>query len=359
MHPTPHDQRRGLIYGLAAYGLWGLVPLYFKLVIDRVEPLELVACRVGWSFLFLCGVVTVIRGWKRVREAAVQKHVMGVLAASTLMIAVNWIAYVYAVDRKQILQASLGYFITPLVNVALGVLLLRERMHLFQFAGILLAAAGVALMTVAGGEIPYLSLALAFSFGFYGLLRKLVPVDGATSLLIETAIMGPPAFALLAYLRWQPSARPIDATTHLLLVLSGVVTAMPLLFFGAAARRLPLTTLGILQYLAPTVQFAFAVLLFNEPFPMFKLASFTLIWIAVAVYSYGSLHGRRRLHEIPRVEPVPEEVVESAAPMNEPSLSDAASQSTRHRVKLAAGQVSTFHGGSDEEGRSACQAGRG
>lgn len=312
MHPPLHDQRRGLVYGLAAYGLWGLVPLYFKLVIDRVTPLELVACRVGWSFLFLCGLITAIGGWPRVREAVLQKRVMAVLAASTLMIGLNWIAYVYAVERKQILQASLGYFITPLVNVALGVLLLRERIRLFQFAGIVMAATGVALLTIAGREIPYLALALAFSFGFYGLLRKLVQVDGATSLLIETAMMGPPAIALLAYLRWQPSARPIEMSSHLLLALSGVVTAMPLLFFGAAARRLPLTTLGILQYLSPTVQFAFAVLLFGEPFPMFKLVSFSMIWIAVAVYTYGSLHGRRRLHDVPRVEPVPEEVIETA-----------------------------------------------
>lgn len=312
MHSSPHDQRRGLVYGLAAYGLWGLVPLYFKLVIERVTPLELVACRVGWSFLFLCGLITVIGGWPRVREAVVQKRVMAVLAASTLMIGANWLAYIYAVDREQILQASLGYFITPLVNVALGVLLLRERLHLFQFVGILLAAAGVTLLAIAGREVPYLALALAFSFGFYGLLRKLVHVDGATSLLIETALMGLPAMALLAYLRSQPSARPIEMSTHLLLATSGVVTAMPLLFFGAAARRLPLTTLGILQYLAPTVQFAFAVLLFDEPFPMFKLVSFSLIWIAVAVYLYGSLHGRRRLHEVSRVEPVPEEVIETA-----------------------------------------------
>jgi chloramphenicol-sensitive protein RarD len=312
MQLAPHDERRGLFFGLAAYGLWGLMPLYFKLVIDRVNPLELVGFRVGWSFLFLCVVVTAVGGWQRVASALGQKRVMLVLAASTVMIGANWISYVYAVYYKQILQASLGYFITPLVNVALGVILLRERLHLLQLAGILLAAVGVINLAVEGGAIPYLALAIAFSFGLYGLLRKLVPVDGATSLLIETAIMGPVAIGLLLNLRSQTTAGPIDGETHLLLALSGIVTALPLLCFGAAARRLSLTTLGILQYIAPTVQFLFAVLLFGEAFPAYKLVSFVCIWIAVAIYTYGSLHGRRNAGEVPQVEPVPEEVIETA-----------------------------------------------
>jgi chloramphenicol-sensitive protein RarD len=227
------------------------------------------------------------------------------------MIAINWVAYVYAVDTKQVLQASLGYFITPLVNVALGVVFLSERLRVFQLLGIVLASIGVAIMAIAGGEMPYLAMALALSFGFYGLLRKLAPVDGATSLLVETAIMGMPAIALFAWLRSQ-AEQPYDLATHSLLALSGVVTALPLLFFGAAARRLPLTTLGILQYLAPSVQFGFAVLLFGESLTTAKLVSSLFIWTAVAVYSYGSLRGRRDAHEPPAVEPVPEEVIETA-----------------------------------------------
>lgn len=288
------------------------MPLYFWLVIERATPLELVACRVGWSFVFLCGVITAIRGWGNVRSAISNRSVMLALTVSSAMIASNWIAYVYAVATKQILQASLGYFVTPLVNVALGVVFLRERLRFFQALGIALATVGVGILTVAAGEVPYLAIALALSFGFYGLLRKLAPVDGASSLLIETAILVPPALALFAYLRSRPDAAPLDATAHLLLALSGIVTAMPLLFFGAAARRLPLITLGVLQYLAPSVQFVFAVVLFGEPFSLVKFISFLFIWTAVAVYTYGSLHGLRDAQSPPKHEPVPEEVIETA-----------------------------------------------
>ena len=312
MQTSPADRRRGLIYGIAAYGLWGLMPLYFTLVIDRASPPELVAFRIGWSFLFLCGLITAIRGWRAVWTAVANRRVFAALAGSTVMIAINWIAYVYAVASHQVLQASLGYYVTPLVNVALGVLILGERLKLFQTLGICLAAVGVLFLALAGGEVPYLAIALAFSFGCYGLLRKLAPVDGASCLLIETALMILPSIGAIYYLRSRPGVAPFDATTHALLALGGIVTAMPLLFFGAAARRLPLTTLGILQYLAPTVQFLFAVLLLGEDFSRIKLISFLFIWTAVAIYTYGSLRGHRRDEESPSVEPVPEEVFETA-----------------------------------------------
>jgi chloramphenicol-sensitive protein RarD len=312
MPPTAQDQHRGLLYGIVAYGMWGLMPLYFWLVIDRATPLEIVACRVGWSFLVLWLVITATRGWNLVRAAMRQHTVMLALAGSAAMIATNWIAYVYAVATNQILQASFGYFVTPLVNVILGGFFLGERLRGFQTIGIALAAIGVAILGIAGGEVPVISMALAISFGFYGLFRKLAPADGATSLLVETAILAPPAFALFVYLRTRPTAEAMDSATHLLLALSGIVTALPLLFFGASARRLPLTTLGILQYLAPSVQFVFAVLLFNEPLPPVKLVSFACIWTAVAVYTYGSLHNRKNAGEPPELEPVPEDVIETA-----------------------------------------------
>lgn len=312
MSPSPHDQHRGLIYGLAAYGLWGLLPLYFWLVLGRSTPVEIVASRISWSFVFLCGVMTIVGGWGRVWIAVQQRSVLLALAASTLMIATNWTLYVYAIATNQMLQTSLGYFMAPLVNVGLGILLLGERLRSFQLVGILLAMGGVIVVVGAGGEVPTIAIAFAISFGLYGLLRKLAPVDGATCLLIETAIMGPPAILLLWYLRVQPSAQPLDRTTQLLLVLSGIVTAVPLLFFGAAAKRLPLTTLGILQYLEPSVQFLFAVLLFAEPLPPAKLFSFALIWTAAAIYTYGSLHHRRDAGESPAIEPVPVEVIETA-----------------------------------------------
>jgi chloramphenicol-sensitive protein RarD len=288
------------------------MPLYFALVIDRAEPMELVAYRIGWSFIFLCALITAIGGWSTVWRTVTNRRILVALFGSTIMIGINWVAYVYAVDTHQVLQASLGYYVTPLVNVALGVLILGERLRLFQTLGICLAAVGVLILALAGDQIPYLAMALAFSFGCYGLFRKLAPVDGATCLLVETALMFLPALATIAYLRSRPGTLPFDATTHGLLALSGIVTAMPLLFFGAAARRLPLTTLGILQYLAPTIQFLFAVLLFGEGFPPVKLVSFLFIWVAVAVYTYGSLRGHRRDEDPPAIEPVPEEVLETA-----------------------------------------------
>lgn len=312
MPPSAHEQHRGLLYGVTAYGMWGLMPLYFWLVIDRATPMEIVACRIGWSFLFLCGLVTATHGWNRILLAMRQRATMLALLASAAMIGTNWIAYVYAVATNQILQASFGYFVAPLVNVVLGAAFLGERMRGFQAVGIALATVGVAILGIASGELPVISVALAFSFGFYGLFRKLAPADGTTSLLIETALLGPPALLIFAYLRSLPAAGALSGVTHLLLACSGVVTALPLLFFGAAARRLPLTTLGILQYLSPCVQFVFAVLLFDEPLPPEKLISFACIWTAVALYTYGALRQRQNAGEPPELEPVPEEVIETA-----------------------------------------------
>jgi chloramphenicol-sensitive protein RarD len=306
------DGQRGLLYGLISYGLWGVIPLYFRLLTDRVSPLELVACRVGWSFLFLLMVVTVLRAWPATRAAVKQRRTMTALVGSTLMIFGNWFVYIYAVSTDQVLQASLGYFITPLVNVALGVVFLGERLKRFQTIGIVLATIGVGFMTAAGAEVPWIALALAFTFGCYGLLRKLARIDGTSGLLIETSLLFVPALLIYSYLRSKPEALPFDSKTQILLALSGVVTAVPLLFFGAAAHRLALSTLGVLQYLAPSVQFLVAILVFHEPLGIERLASFLCIWIAVAVYTYGSLHGMRRANLPPETEPVPEEVIETA-----------------------------------------------
>jgi chloramphenicol-sensitive protein RarD len=314
MQITPEEHRRGLIYGLAAYGLWGLMPLYFWLVVQRVTPLELVCFRVSWSLVFMLLVVSAKQGWGNVLRAVSHRRTMLALVGSAAMIGCNWIAYVYAVSLEQIMQASLGYFVTPLMNVALGMIFLGERLQTFQKLGIVLAGVGVTIMTIAGGQVPTIALALAVSFGFYALFRKQAAVDGPTGLVIETALVTPLALLGGWYLRSLPTAGPMSVETHALLALGGITTGLPLLFFGAAARRLSLTTLGILQFLAPSMQFSLAVGFGGEKFDVIKQISFAFIWTAVAVYAYGSLKGRARAEEPPEIEPVPEDVIETAEP---------------------------------------------
>ncbi len=281
----PNHPRQGVIYGIIAYGCWGLIPLYFKLV-SAVAPLEVLAQRVVWSFVFLALVVSLLGRWTQVRNAMRSGRVVLTLAASTLLLALNWFTYIYAVSTNQVVEASLGYFLNPLVNVLIGVTILKERLRPGQLASIVLAAIGVALLGV-----PLIAVSLAITFAFYGLLRKIAAVDGLLGLAIETILLLPLALAYIALIEMKGSAAFVfvDPRTCIKLMASGVVTAVPLLLFTAAARRLRFSTLGFLQYLAPTIQFLLAVLLFNEPLSSEKLMAFGFIWTAVGLYSYDSL----------------------------------------------------------------------
>jgi len=300
--------RKGAIYGVLSYGLWGLVPLYFKLV-SSVAPQEVVAQRIVWSFVLLSLVLTLVGRWHEVLPALRSRPVMTALATSTLLLAFNWFVYIYAVSTNQVVEASVGYFLNPLVNVVLGVVVLKEHLRRWQVASVVLAAIGVAILGV-----PWIAVSLALSFAFYGLLRKQVAVDGLLGLFVETLLLVPLALGFVLYLKVQGASAFVvsDPSMCLKLAASGIVTCVPLLLFAAAARRLRFATLGFLQYIAPTIQFLIAVLIFRELLSTAKVVSLSLIWTAVGIYSLDSL---RMLHqhritarEAQRFEPAPADV---------------------------------------------------
>jgi len=286
------SSKHGIIYAITAYGSWGLFPLYFKAVAG-VAPVEVLAHRALWSFAVLAVMVAFLGRWTELGRELRSGKLLAMLALSTLLIAVNWLLFIYAVVSGQVLQASLGYFINPLVNVLLGVVFLRERLRPYQTLSIMLAVVGVLVLAYFVGEVPWIALTLALTFGLYGLMRKIMPVDGLVSLTVETLTMTPLALAYVGYLGATRQGAGSSLGTLGLLALSGPVTTVPLLFFGAAAKKLRLSTMGILQYLSPTLQFLLAVAAFREPFSMAQIASFGCIWTAIAIYTIDSLRAAR------------------------------------------------------------------
>ncbi len=284
---SDRQSARGVAYGLAAYLWWGLCPLYFKAV-SHVPAAEVLAHRIFWSLALLTLLLARRGDLGAAWRAARQPRLLLALAATTLLVAANWFIFIWAVANARVLEASLGYFINPLVNVVLGMLLLRERLRHLQWASVALAAAGVVVLGVKLGGVPAISLALAISFGLYGLVRKVIAVGGMAGLAIETALLTPAALG--AFWWWHGRGDLVfgglDRATDLLLVASGLVTALPLVWFANAARRLRYATVGFLQYTAPTLQFLLAVAVFGEPLSRVRLLSFALIWIALALYSY-------------------------------------------------------------------------
>jgi chloramphenicol-sensitive protein RarD len=288
------DERRrarvGIVCGLAAYGMWGLFPIYFK-AIAHIAPLEVLAHRVLWSVPLLLTLATV-QGRVRAGLAALRnRRTLLTLVGTTLLIAGNWFVFIWSVSTGHVLQASLGYYINPLVNVLLGFVFLGERLRRLQTVSVVLAGVGVAYLTFSYRQVPGVALFLATSFGFYGLLRKTVKVDAVVGLTVETVLLSPLALGYAIYLQLQGSAAfgQDSWETTLLLLAAGVITAVPLLCFAAAARRLRLSTVGFLQYIAPTGQFVLAVTLFGETFTPRHLLSFAFIWAALALYSADTL----------------------------------------------------------------------
>jgi chloramphenicol-sensitive protein RarD len=278
--------RAGLVCGFGAYLMWGFVPLYFKLV-AHVPAMQVLWHRVVWSFIFVMGLVAATGRLPDLRATLRDRRTLLMLAASTILLSINWFTFIHAVAHDVVIQASLGYFINPLVSVVLGMVFLDERLRRWQFVGVVLAVAGVALLTWSRGYVPWIALVLAGSFGLYGLLRKVAPVGAMIGLTIETALLVLPAIACIAFERpWSQAI--YERNTYWLLMLAGVITAVPLLLFAAAARRLRLATMGFLQYVGPTCQFLLAVLVFHEPFNATDLISFCLIWSALAMYSWDS-----------------------------------------------------------------------
>lgn len=291
---TPSDRhdntRLGVIYGLAAYFIWGFFPVFFK-ALEGATPLEIVCHRIIWSVVFLFILVTISRQLVKVRNTLHNRFTLLTLCGSTLLIATNWLVFIYAVQQGEVLQSSLGYFITPLLSVLLGFVFLRERLSRRQLLSVLLALLGVLNLTFQHGQFPWISLTLAASFGFYGLLRKVARVEAMIGLTVETLLLAPIALGYLIYLATQQESSFLTGTVqlNLLLPLSGVVTAIPLLLFVAAARRLQLATTGFLQYITPSLHFILAVWLYNEPFSQGQLISFLFIWAGLGIYSSDAL----------------------------------------------------------------------
>jgi chloramphenicol-sensitive protein RarD len=281
-------------YAAGAYLIWGVFPLYFR-ALDGIPPLEVLAHRIAWSAAFLVALVTARRSWPEVSRQLRAPGTLPRLAVSALLISGNWLIYIWAVNAEHVLDASLGYFVNPLVSVLLGVLFLREPLSRRQLVAVALAAAGVLALVVRVGHVPWIALSLALSFGLYGLVRKGTRVDAAAGLLGEVGVLLPLALAYLGLVAARGESHlGAGATRTALLVAIGAVTAVPLMWFAVAVRRLRLATIGILQYVNPTMQFGIAVLVFGEPFTPAHRVAFGCIWAALAIYTSDVVASGRR-----------------------------------------------------------------
>ncbi|MCW8994608.1 MAG: EamA family transporter RarD [Psychromonas sp.] len=277
----------GVIYALAAYLIWGFVPLYFK-YLGFIPVYEMLAHRVIWSVVFIALILTVQSGWPRVLKLMQEPKRLAFLAVSTLLISTNWLVFIWAINNEHMLDASLGYFINPLVNVVLGVVFLKESLSRIKWVAIVLAFIGVAIQVVELGSLPWISLVLPMSFAFYGLVRKKIKVQALTGLFIETLLVFPFALFYLNFMANSDTANLLNNSYSLnaWLMFAGVVTALPLIFFAQAALRLQLSTLGFFQYLAPSLLFIFAVLIYNEPLSIVKMLTFMFIWSGVLLFAF-------------------------------------------------------------------------
>ncbi|HEX2162555.1 MAG TPA: EamA family transporter RarD [Thermoanaerobaculia bacterium] len=289
------ETRRGVAYAGAAFLFWGLAPIYWK-ALGAVPPAEVLAHRVVWSFVLLTGMLVAARRGRELVAAVRRPKTLATLVLTTALIAVNWYVYIWAIDADRVLESSLGYFVNPLVNVLLGVAFLRERLPKAQAWAVAIAAVGVAILTVEVGRVPWVALALAGTFGFYGLLRKTVDAGPQVGLAVETALLTPLTLLWLGRLHAAGDGHlgGGDLGVDALLVGAGLVTVLPLVWFTQGARLLPLSALGLLQYLAPTLQFLLAVLVYREPFTARHLAAFAVIWAALGVFTWDL---RRRVRQ--------------------------------------------------------------
>ena len=289
--------RRGVLYGAGAYLLWGLFPLYWPLL-EPSGSLEVLAHRIVWSLIVVVVLLRITRRLPQVRVAIRDRGQLLKLSLAAVVIAINWFAYIYGVTHDRVIEASLGYFINPIITVLLGVIVLGERLRPVQWTAMGAAFVAVVVLTVENGSPPWIALALAFSFGTYGLLKKTAGVGSVEGLAIETAVLLPVAATYLLFLgATGGSTFGSEGVGHMgLIAVSGVITAIPLLLFGAAASRVPLTTLGLLQYLAPTMQFLLGLTLFGEPLPPVRLIGFVLVWFGLALFTADLIrHHRRQL----------------------------------------------------------------
>ena len=293
---------RGLVLAFSAYFVWGSFPLFFSLL-NHVAPMEVLVQRIVWAFLATLVVIVLMRRRASYVALLQNRRAMAWLLLSGVLIGLNWLVFIWAVSVGRVLETSLGYFLTPLVSLMLGRILLKETMNRFQAVAGALAAVAVLFELVALGHLPWVSLLLAGSFGFYGLVRKQQPVDSLQGLNVEALVLLPVA---AIWLLWQVSTGGViqfgsDLRTTLLLVASGAVTAVPLLLFAAAARRLDLTVVGFIMYVNPTMQFLTAVFIFNEPYPPLRLVTFAIIWLAMLVFMIGLWHSAQQRRQAARL----------------------------------------------------------
>jgi chloramphenicol-sensitive protein RarD len=286
---------KGILAGVGAYILWGLFPIYWRLL-ESVPAIEILVHRMVWSMLFVAAILTIQKDWDWLKGAVHNRRMLLTYTLAAILLSINWFTYIWAVNAGFVVEASLGYFINPLVNFLLGVIFLGEKLRSGQVAAVILAVLGVVYLTVSYGSLPWISLVLAFTFGMYGLIKKTAPLESMHGFSLETLVLFLPA---LGYLLFR-EASGVGAFVHqgvavtLLLILAGPVTSIPLLLFGYSARRIPLSMLGFIQYIAPTIQFMLGVFVFAEPFPPARLVGFSIIWLALLIYSLESVSYNRK-----------------------------------------------------------------
>jgi len=292
---------KGILNGIAAYALWGFFPIYWKLL-HEVSALQLIGHRIAWSFLLLLGVISLTGQWDDFRSK-LDVRIFGIYLIASLLVGVNWLTYVWAVNAGFIVETSLGYFINPLLSVLMGVLFLRERLRITQWIPVVLAALGVLYLTFVYGRLPWIALLLAFTFGFYGLVKKLAPLGSLYGLTFETGILFLPALAYLGIVQVDNTASFLHSslTLDLLMIGAGLVTTVPLLMFASAAKQIPLSMIGILQYLAPSIQFLIGIFVYKEVFDNSRLIGFGLVWLALIIFWVENYLANRM-----PVEPIPE-----------------------------------------------------
>jgi chloramphenicol-sensitive protein RarD len=285
---------KGLLYAAGAYITWGLFPIYWKWL-HHVSAVELIAHRIGWSFIMLMLVLLATRKTADFWSVANKRSVIGIYFIAAILIGGNWLMYVWAVNAGFIVETSLGYFINPLLSVLMGVFFLRERLRPLQWLPVALAAIGVGYLTFIYGRLPWIALTLAFTFGFYGLVKKISPLNSLYGLTLETGILFLPALFYLLFQETNGQAFFLHdgLTTDLLLIGAGLVTTIPLLMFGAAAQRIPLSMIGVMQYIAPTLQFLLGVLVYKEPFSSYQFIGFGIVWLALIIFWVEGYQARR------------------------------------------------------------------
>ena len=293
--------KKGMLYGIGAYALWGFFPIYWKWL-HNVPAIQLIGHRIGWSFILLMLVIFVTKQWPNFRST-LNGQTLRIYFVASLLIGINWLTYVWAVNAGFIVETSLGYFINPLLSMLLGLVFLRERLRPAQWIPVGLATIGVLYLTFVYGRLPWIALLLAFSFGFYGLVKKLAPLGSLYGLTLETGILFLPALVYLSIVEFNHTGAFLHegALTNSLLIGAGVVTTIPLLMFASSAKKIPLTMIGVLQYIAPTIQFLLGVFVYKEPFDHAHFIGFSIVWVALIIFWTENYVA----HRIP-VEPVPE-----------------------------------------------------